>query len=304
MLCDPRGKLQCMRSSYVLSGIALLAMVGLGVYGYTYRAHILVLNPQGPIALEERSIIGITLLYCSIVVIPVFVMLFWFVWKYHTKRPNVHVGHRPDWDHENVWAEFIWWAVPSVIIVFLSIIAWQSSHGLDPYKQIENGKTSITVEVVALNWKWLFIYPTLGIASVNMVEFPVDTPVHFVLTADAPMNSFWIPQLGGQIMVMPGMSSQLNLLASAEGTFAGSSANISGKGFAGMRFTAKSVSEAEFMSWVEKVHQLQNPLSKPEYDALALPSEYNAVALYSPVTSPIYEDVLARYMQPQGTMTP
>ncbi len=150
----------------------------------------------------------------------------------------------PIGDH-NVGIELVWWAIPFAIVIALSGITWTSSHDLDPYKPIISATPPITIEVVALDWKWLFIYPQQGIATVNMVEFPAQTPINFVITADAPMNSLWIPQLAGQIYAMPGMSTQLHLESFSVGTYDGSSANLSGAGFSGMKFKAHAVSQAD-----------------------------------------------------------
>ena len=158
--------------------------------------------------------------------------------------------HAPDWEH-NYIAEYCWWGVPIVIIVILAVTTWKSSHDLNPFKPIESEKKPLAIQVVALHWKWLFIYPEQGIATVNFVQFPEKTPINFEITSDAPMNSFWIPQLGGQIYAMPAMRSKLHLIANEIGSFRGVSANISGKGFAGMTFTAKSSSEEDFDAWVQ-----------------------------------------------------
>ena len=287
-----------MKREYILP-CAIIALVAAAVaVAYLHTANIPVLEPAGPVALAERSVIIVTLLLCAIVVVPVFFLLFFFAWKYRARSPDVHVHHRPNWDHDSKAAEFAWWLVPTAIIAVLGVIMWQSSHALDPYKPLE-GNGTITVEVVALDWKWLFIYPELNIASVNLLEFPENVPVHFELTADSPMNSFWIPSLGGQIMVMPGMQTQLNLMASRIGTFDGSSANISGAGFSGMAFSVKSVSPADFENWVNAIRVSQNPLTPAVYVALAQPSTYNPVAYYSPVDADLYTAVMSKFMQPQ-----
>jgi cytochrome o ubiquinol oxidase subunit 2 len=188
-----------------------------------------------------------------------------------------------------------------MIVAVLGVIAWQSSNALDPYKPLQSNMPTITIDVVALDWKWLFIYPQQGIASVNLVEFPENTPIHFYLTADAPMNSFWVPQLAGQIMVMPGMTTQLNLAASRTGDFNGFSGNISGEGFAGMAFTARSVSQTEFDQWVAAVQASSTPLTEDSYAALAAPSEYNPVTYYAPVED-VFDATIMKYMTPGTSM--
>jgi cytochrome o ubiquinol oxidase subunit 2 len=234
----------------------------------------------------------------------VFALLFFFAWKYRASSPQTRAGHSPNWDHDNYLAEFAWWLVPTVIIAVLGVIMWRSAHALDPYQPLQSSKAPLTVDVVALDWKWLFIYPSLGIASVNVLEMPENTPVHFYLTADAPMNSFWIPSLGGQIMVMPGMQTQLNLMASREGSFNGFSANISGEGFSGMAFTAKSVSQDEFTQWAQSIEDASStPLTPAAYAALAQPSEYNPVAYYSLTNENMYTTVIDKFMMPENSTT-
>lgn len=268
---------------------------------YVRYVNIPILEPAGPVAAAEKNVIVITFSLCALVVVPVFVMLFFFAWKYRAGNAASAVEHHPDWDHDNWLAELIWWLIPAAIIVILGVIAWQSSHALDPYKPIAGSEPPITIDVIALDWKWLFIYPRQGVASINLVEFPVGTPVHFYLTADAPMNSFWIPQLAGQIMVMPGMTTQLNLAASRPGDFNGSSANISGDGFAGMAFIARAVPQNEFDAWVASIQASSTPLTLESYGALAQPSEYNSVTYYSPIDD-VFDATIMKYMTPGSSM--
>ncbi len=263
-------------------------------------AHMALFDPAGPIAFGERSVLYITLALCSVVVVPVFGMLFLFAWRYRAGGPQAKRKHEPNWDHDSVAAEVLWWAIPALIILFLSVLAWRSSHELDPYQRLPG--EALEVQVVALNWKWLFIYPTLGIASVNELVIPQQVPVHFSLTADAPMNSFWVPQLGGQIMVMPGMSTQLNLRADVQGDFNGLSGNISGAGFAGMQFTVRSVSQDVFTHWVDTARHTGSPLTTATYPTLAATSSYDAVRYFAPVDTNLYETVLNASMGMHGGM--
>lgn len=286
-------------------GIAVVLILAVTVW-YLRGVNIPVLEPAGPIALAERHVIIITLLLCAIVVVPVFILLFLFAWKYRADNPQRQSEHRPDWDHENLLVEFIWWLIPTAIIIALSIVMWQSTHALDPYKTIA-GSSPLTVEVVALDWKWLFIYPAENIATVNLLEIPTNVPVTFELTADAPMNSFWIPQLGGQIMAMPGMVTKLNLEASRGGTYSGYSANISGEGFAGMTFQTKAVSQSEFDTWVQSVRDSSaSVLTSSTYATLLRPSEYNPVSVYASVDADMYGSIVMKYMTPttRATSTP
>lgn len=278
-----------------MCAFVLLLVVATAVY--VQHVNIPILEPAGPVAAAEKNIIVATFLLCAIVVVPVFIMLFTFAWRYREGSPTSHIEHKPDWDHDNFVAELIWWFVPAVIVAILGVIAWQSSHALDPYKPLEGGGQTLTIDVVSLDWKWLFIYPEQGIASVNLVEFPEQTDVHFYLTSDAPMNSFWVPQLAGQIMTMPGMTTQLNFAASRTGDFNGSSANISGEGFAGMAFTAAAVTEEQFDEWVAGVQASSTPLTASSYATLASPSEYNPVTFYSPVDPNLFDAIISKYME-------
>jgi len=279
---------------------AFVLALGIATTIYVQHANVAVMQPAGPVAAAERNLIVLTTLLCAIVVIPVFVLLFFFAWKYRAGSPAAEAEHHPNWDHDSVLAEVFWWLVPGVIIAILGIISVSSSNALDPYKPLQSNTPAITVDVIALDWKWLFIYPGQGIASVNLEEFPLDTPVHFYLTADAPMNSFWIPQLAGQIMVMPGMTTQLNLAASRTGDFNGSSANISGQGFAGMSFVARSVTQDEFDAWVASAKTSRTPLTPATYAALAEPSEYAPVAYYSPIND-VFDATIMKYMGPDNS---
>ncbi|HEX7651238.1 MAG TPA: COX aromatic rich motif-containing protein [Candidatus Paceibacterota bacterium] len=287
-----------MNRRYLLPYIAVLALAVATVW-YLHGAHLPVLEPAGPVAAAELRVMVITTLLCAIVVIPVFVLLFYFAWKYRAGNTATNVDHRPDWDHDNWIAETLWWLVPAAIIACLAVLAWRSSYALDPYKPLDSDAPALTIQVVALDWKWLFIYPEQGIASVNLVEFPADVPVRFELTADAPMNSFWVPSLGGQIMVMPGMQTQLNLMASRVGDYQGASANISGDGFAGMAFTARAVSQDDFSAWVASAQDSARPLTLDAYGALAAPSSYNPVMLYSSADTGLFGTIINRVMMPE-----
>lgn len=257
-----------------------------------------VLRPKGFIASEQFALMRIAFWLMLIVAVPVFVMTGWFAWRY--RASNRRATYKPDWD-SNLWAETVWWGVPCVIILILATLAWRSSHDLDPFKALASDKKPITVQVVALQWKWLFIYPDYGIATVNYLQFPEDTPVNFQITADAPMNSFWIPALGGQVYAMSGMETRLHLMASEPGSFAGSSANLSGEGFADMRFTARASSEQEFARWVQFVRRSPNPLSMEAYHRLAKPGTSKQVGFSVPEKG-LFAAIVRQHMAPAHTM--
>lgn len=290
------------RKSIIAAALFAVFLIGATVW-YLSTADIAILDPAGPIAFFERRVILLTILLSGIVVVPVFGLLFYVAWKYRAGAPAAEAHHAPDWDHDSRAAELSWWLVPSVIIAVLSVVAWVSSYALDPYKPLlaaggAGGDKPLEIQVVALEWKWLFIYPEQKIASVNMLEIPVGTPVHFHLTADAPMNSFWVPRLGGQIMVMPGMSTQLYLRADKAGEYAGASANISGEGFSGMSFIVRAVSKSEFDAWVASVYASSGPLDASVYKVLAASSSYDRPATYSLLHPNLYNETLMHSIDP------
>lgn len=244
---------------------------------FYFSDQIAMLSPKGLIALKERNLMLLATLLMLIVVVPVFALTIYVCIKY--KATNKDSDYRPDWNH-SLLAESIWWGFPLLIVTVLSIVAYTSSHRLDPYRPLEGGQKPVNIQVVALDWKWLFIYPEEKIATVNFFQFPAHTPLNFDITADAPMNSFWIPELGGQIYAMPAMKTKLHLIAEKEGQYRGSSANISGIGFSGMVFTAKASSEEEYKSWVQKIQQSAPKLGIQEYLKLAKPSSYDPPSFY------------------------
>ena len=265
---------------------------------YLHSHTIAVLEPAGQIAQKERQLMTVAILLSVIVVVPVYVMAVAIALKFReSNHESRKVKYTPDWDHSRLF-ESIWWGVPLVIITVLSVITWNSSHALDPFKPLASSQASVTVQVVALDWKWLFIYPEQHIASVNLVEFPTNVPVNFQLTSDAVMSSFWIPQLGSQIYAMPGMSTQLHLEADRNGSFYGSPANIAGTGFARMTFTAKSVSSADFNQWVNTARHASRQLDMSTYATLAQPNENYPVTLYAHVAAGLYNQVVEKYMGP------
>lgn len=285
------------RSKAIISGCILLIAILVG-YVVLHGANFQVLNPAGQIASKQMNLMIFAALLSLVVVIPVFIMAFLFSWKY---REDKGAKYSPNLD-SNIFAEITWWAIPTILIVILSVVTWNSTHQLDPFKPISSSTKPLTIQVIALDWKWLFIYPEQNVASVNQVNIPEKTPIKFVITADAPMNSFWIPQLGGQIYAMSGMSTNLNLEASGTGTYRGSSANLSGEGFSGMHFVAKSMSKKDLNSWVKSSKQSPESLTSNTYQELAEPSKNNPVQVYSSVQPGLYDSVLEKYMPYGHTM--
>lgn len=252
-----------------------------------------VLEPSGMIGAKEKDIIVTASLLMMIVVVPVFILTLIFAWVY--RESNGKAKHTPDWEHNSI-AEYCWWGIPVLIIAVLAVITWRSCHELNPFRPITSDKKPLNIQVVALQWKWLFLYPEQGIASLNYVEFPEKTPIHFEITSDAPMNSFWIPKLGGQIYCMPAMRSELNLIADETGSFRGCSANISGDGFAGMRFIAKASTEEEFDGWVAQVKGSKKLLNWTDYEEMVKPSSYVPPEYFMLTQEDLFEKVLMKYM--------
>lgn len=270
----------------LIIGWSIWALMGLSIP---------LLSPKGIIGLKQRNLLFTATLLMLIVVIPVFIFTFAFIWKY--RHQNKGAKYTPDWEHSHL-AEALWWGIPFLIIIVLAVITWKSSHDLSPYKPIVNGEKPIEVQVVALQWKWLFIYPEYEIATVNYIAFPEKTPIHFQITADAPMNSFWIPQLGGQIYAMPGMRSTLYLIADEKGIYRGCSANLSGTGFAGMSFNAEAMTKDGFKNWVKSANKSPKSLTMAHYNRLVKPSQYDPVALYQLKAKDLFDHIIMKYNMP------
>lgn len=260
-----------------------------------------VLDPKGQVGVEIKWLIIVCTLLMLIVVIPVIVLTLYFAWKYRASR-DFEV-YTPKWAHSTK-IEAAVWSIPILIIIVLGVLTWKSTHALDPYKPLENKGEHLTVEVVSLNWKWLFIYPEQGIATVNELVIPADKPVSFKITSETSMNSFFIPQLGSQIYSMAGMETQLHLIADEPGTYAGFSANYSGEGFTGMKFdTIATPTEKDFDAWVEKVKQEGGELNKADYYELAKPSEDHPVEYFADVEKGLFNTVIMKYMKDHGDMS-
>jgi len=255
------------------------------------------LDPKGQVGVDIKGIILIATWLMLLVVVPVIVLTLVFAWKY--RATNTAARYEPDWSHSTK-IEVVVWLIPCIIIAVLGSITWKSSHDLDPYKPLESNVKPITVEAVALNWKWLFIYPELKIATVNQLALPVGTPVNFKITSDSIMNSFFIPQLGSQVYAMAGMETKLHLIANETGTYDGMSANYSGGGFSGMKFKAIAMSNFDFDAWVAQVRASDRQLAAADYKVLAKPSEAEPVALYGKVEDGLYTGILHQYMGADG----
>lgn len=280
---------------------ASILPVGLGIFVVAMwfamrHVTIDVLAPSGKIAAEQLKLLHFTLTLSALVVIPVFTLLAVFAYRYREGRD---ADYKPEYAHNNK-LEAIWWGIPIVIIGVLAVITWQTSHSLDPYEPIVSDKPTIKVQVVALQWKWLFIYPEYEIATVNHLPIPVDQPVHFTLAADAPMSAFWIPSLGSQIYSMNGMSSELNLLAHKTGKYTGYNTNINGEGYSKMTFTTNVMTEQDFKKWTQAapLDAMDNDdhLDETTYNILAKPSIISTPQTYHLMQRDLYDTIIAKYM--------
>lgn len=259
------------------------------------------LNPKGQVALEQRSLILTAFGLMMIVVIPAVLMAVVFAWKY--RASNTNAKYSPNWSHSNK-VEAVVWTVPILIIIFLAILTWKSSHALDPSKPLASDVKPVEIDVVALDWKWLFIYPEQGIATVNQIAFPANTPVNFKITSNSVMNSFFIPTLGSQIYAMAGMQTKLHLIANEPGTFDGISSNFSGRGFSGMKFKAIATPDnASFDQWVAKVKDSSNTLTTmDDFEKLAAPSENHPVEFFSTANPELFKQVIGKFKMSHGKM--
>ena len=248
-----------------------------------------VLDPQGPIASQEQLLLINSTAIMLVVVVPVILATLGFAWWY--RASNARASRSTDEGYEGR-IEFVVWSIPALIVILLGGVIWIGAHQLDPRAPIPGKADPLRVEVVALDWKWLFIYPDLGIATVNQLVLPVGTPVNFRLTSATVMNSFFVPQLGSQIYTMGGMTTHLNLMADAPGEYPGFSAMFSGDGFSDMRFTAKAVSAGDFDSWVAQVRGTGSALDDAGYAELAKPSEAVPPKTYRSVEPNLFERII------------
>lgn len=256
-------------------------------------ADVVVLDPKGEIGKHQLDLIYITTGLCLIIIVPVLILTFWIAWKYRAKSKKKE-AYQPEWDHSTK-LETIWWGIPILIILLIAIVTVQYSYKLEPSKAIASENKPITIQVVALDWKWLFLYPEQGIATVNYVQFPEKVPVQFQLTADAPMNSFWIPQLGGQIYTMSGMAMKLHLIADEPGDYFGTGANFSGEYFGKMTFNAKATSQADFDKWVQDVKQSYPAMGQDGYNELAQPAT-SLVRSFSAFPAGLFDKIVNKYV--------
>jgi cytochrome o ubiquinol oxidase subunit II len=250
-----------------------------------------VLDPRGPIASAERLLLINSTAIMLVIVVPVILATLAFAWWYRSS--NARAARSPDESYEGR-TEFVVWSIPALTVILLSGVIWIGAHQLDPRAPIRANADPLRVDVVALDWKWLFIYPDQGIAAVNQLVIPAGTPVNFRLTSATVMNSFFIPQLGSQIYAMGGMTTHLNLLADQPGEYPGISAMFSGDGFSDMRFIAKVVPAGDFEGWIKGVRGGGPTLDDAGYAELAKPSKAVPPATYRSVDPKLFERIMER----------
>jgi cytochrome o ubiquinol oxidase subunit II len=263
-----------------------------------------VMSPAGDVAMQQRDLILVSTLLMLLIILPVMAMTVWFAWRYREKAQAK--DYDPDWDHSTS-LELLIWSAPLLIIIALGAITWTSTHLLDPYRPIERldaqrkvepAAKRLQVEVVAMDWKWLFIYPELGIATVNELAAPIDQPIEFKITSSTLMNSFFVPALAGQIYAMPGMQTVLHAVANKPGNFGGFSANYSGAGFSNMRFRFKAMDKAGFDQWVAQVKASGGKLDRATYVQLEQPSEKVPPMYFGGVEPKLFHAALNMCAQP------
>jgi cytochrome o ubiquinol oxidase subunit II len=248
-----------------------------------------VLDPRGPVASAQRLLLINSTAIMLVVVIPVIVATLAFAWWY--RASNARAGRGTEESFEGR-VEFVTWSIPALTVILLGGVIWISSHQLDPRAPIPGNAPPLHVDVVALDWKWLFIYPDQGVAAVNQLVIPAGTPVEFRLTSATVMNSFFVPQLGSQIYTMGGMTTHLNLLADKPGEFPGFSANFSGDGFSDMQFIVKSVADGDFNAWLTQTRANGSALDDAGYAALAKPSKAVPPTTYRSVEPKLFERII------------
>jgi len=282
----------------IISGFLILLSLG------GCKEHFIgMLNPKGIIAYEQRKLFFDTLALMLIVVLPVIIMSITFV--YHYQVSHRIRDYRPDWAH-SFYLEILWWGIPCLIILVLAIMTWKKTHELDPYRRIAGyDQKPMLVQVIALPWKWLFIYPEQNIATVNYLEIPLGQQVEYWITTDnVPMSAFFIPQLGSQIYAMAGMRTRLHLLANEPGVYDGLNTQYNGDGFSDMHFEVHVVEPLKLQQWFAEVKKSTNGLTVAAYNQLLYPSIADKPQLFSGIQNDLFNEVIMTYMASIGPVHP
>lgn len=283
---------------WVAAATAIAALTGC--------AQAVVLNPAGDIAAQQGQLVVQATLLMLLIIVPVIALTLWFAWKYRaTNTANTEADYAPDWHHSTV-LELVIWSGPLLIIIALGAITWIGTHKLDPYRPLDRisatqalqpGVQPLEVQVVAMDWKWLFFYPEQGIATVNELAAPVNRPILFKLTSTTTMNAFYVPDLAGMIYTMPGMQTELNAVINKAGVYEGKSSHYSGAGFSGMTFKFHGLSDGDFEQWVQKAKTEGRTLDRSTYVKLAEPSQRDPVQRFATVEAGLYDKVLNRCVE-------
>ncbi|WP_156831266.1 ubiquinol oxidase subunit II [Arhodomonas aquaeolei] len=281
--------------------IPLLALLLVSLGG----CQMVVLDPAGQVAMGERNLLIASTVLMLLIIVPVMVLTAVIAYRY--RHSNREADYQPDWEH-SITLELVIWSAPLLIIIALGALTWIGTHKLDPYRPVEQtaaaGETEpLHVQVVSMDWKWLFFYPDYGIATVNQLAAPVDRPIEFRLTSDTVMNSFYIPALAGQIYTMAGMQTELHAVINEVGDYKGFSANISGEGFTDMRFRFKGMTDKGFRQWIERVRSQGDELDRTGYMALQEPTRDEPVHYYSGYADHLYRDIVHRCVDPDTPCT-
>lgn len=272
--------------------ISFTAVIIAGLWWYLQDKTVALFEPAGIIALQEHRLFMFAVVLSLVGLVPIFLMIIFISIRY---RDGNNATYTPNWKY-NHWLSAAWLVVLITIIGALGIVSWQTTHALDPYRPLSTDIKPLKVQVVALQWKWLFLYPEQGIATVNYLNIPTDTPINLQLTADAPMNSFWIPQLAGQAYAMEGMVTKLHLMADREGVYNGQSAEISGEGFAAMHFDTTAMDQEDFDKWVMEAKTSSKLLDMATYDDLVEPDEEDELLTYSAYQTGLYDTIVMKFM--------
>ncbi|WP_236823469.1 ubiquinol oxidase subunit II [Blastomonas sp. RAC04] len=280
----------------MLAALSLLPLLG--------GCGMVVLDPAGDVARQQGDLVVISTLLMLIIIVPVMALTGWFAWKY--RAANTAATYKPDWDH-STQLELLIWAVPLLIIICLGAVTWVGTHLLDPYRPLARTAPGqpvgadvkpLEVQVVALHWKWLFIYPEQGIATVNELAVPEGRPLKFRISSSSVMNSFYVPAMAGQIYAMPGMETKLHAVFNETGNYEGFSANYSGAGFSNMRFGVRSMTEAGFERWASQAKARGTTLDRAAYLKLERPSEKEPVRRYAQVDSELFDRIVNMCVEP------
>jgi cytochrome o ubiquinol oxidase subunit 2 len=287
-----------------LRSISLRILVLVATSGPLTGCGMVVMDPSGDVAVQQRNLIIASTALMLLVILPVIALTFIFAWRY--RASNTDATYDPEF-HHSTQLEVVIWTVPLLIIIALGAMTWVSTHTLDPYrplsrlapnKPVPADVKPLTVEVVALDWKWLFIYPDFGVASVNEMAAPANVPIVFRITSSSVWNTFYVPALAGMIYAMPAMETKLHAVMNHEGTFTGISGMYSGAGFSRMNFGFRSLTQAGFDEWIAKARSMGAPLDRNAYLQLEKPSEAEPVRYFSSVESGLFNAVVGLCVAP------